>query len=338
MNLKHCAIAAAWLLALAAHAVDAAPQARWTIVPIPPLALQGSANALDINNRGQVVGYTTVNVTDPIPQTSIHGFLWDNGTMIDLGRIASISPFSVARSINDAGTIAGGNGMGNNYLWKDGTWSLIFSGSVNANLINKFEMTAGTYSPDNVTLHGYTYRDGVFVDVGTLGGRYSEVDAINDKGVAVGKSSLSDNSTYHPFLYQDGVLKDLGTFGGGFGVALGINNHGVVVGSATDAANVAHAFIYDGTNLRQLIPRSANSTAVAINDHGTVIGWLAGGAPYVYEDGVVTMLLDIPEVRTAGWTSMVPTSINDRGWITGYGRKRGAPGDVSFVLAPKSTI
>src|SRR3954463_8027030 len=100
---------AAWSLAGVVHAASPAQQSRWTIVAIPPIAPQGGANALDINNRGQVVGYSTVNVTDPIPQTSIHAFLWDNGTMSDLGRINSFSPFSFLRSINDRGEAVGGN-------------------------------------------------------------------------------------------------------------------------------------------------------------------------------------------------------------------------------------
>ena len=159
---------------------------------------------------------------------------------------------------------------------------------------------------------------------------------INDKTVAVGKS-LTSNFEYHPYVYKDGAIKDLGTFGGRFGTALDVNNHGVVVGAAYDAANVAHAFVYDGGAIRQLFPgETGNSQAVAINDHGTIIGWREGiGSAFIYDNGVVTMIEQIPEVRAGGWSWLVPTGINDRGWITGYGRRGTSFNDVGFVLMPK---
>jgi probable HAF family extracellular repeat protein len=160
---------------------------------------------------------------------------------------------------------------------------------------------------------------------------------MNDKGAAVGKSLIANNSQYHPYVYEDGVMKDLGTFGGRFGVALGINNHGEVVGAAYDAANQIRAFIYDGAAIRPLFPDvSTQSQAIAINDRGTVIGFFEGaGSAFVYDRGVVTMLDQIPEVRAGGWSWLVPTAINDRGWITGYARRGTSHSDVAFVLMPK---
>ena len=38
---------------------------------------------------------------------------------------------------------------------------MLVNGAVQANVINKFAMTGGTYSPDNVVLRGYIQRDGV---------------------------------------------------------------------------------------------------------------------------------------------------------------------------------
>jgi probable HAF family extracellular repeat protein len=315
-----------------ASAAAAAPTPRWTYTEIAPLASIGSATPTAINNRGEVVGYSTA--FDPSQGTSVRAFLWDSGASLDLGRIGTLSPFSFARSINDRGEIVGGDGMGNAYLWKDGAWSALgFPGQ--ANLINKFGVVGGTYSPDNVSLHGILFKDGVLTDVGTLGGSFSEVDGLNDRNVAVGKSLLADNSSYHPFVYEDGALKDIGTFGGRFGVALDVNNHGVVVGTAYDAANVAHAFVYDGAALRDLTPGLANTTAVAINDRGTVIGW-NGSMSWVYDDGIVTPLADIPAMRAQGtWTVVTAVGINDRGWIVGYGRKAGVLNQVAFVLMPK---
>lgn len=329
------AIVASLLVSASTQAVDAAPQARWTIITIPALAPFGGSTPLDINNRGQVVGYATA--LDPVQSTSVRAFLWDNGTMIDLGRTPTGYPISTARSINDRGTVLGGDGLGVNFTWSDGAWTPLPISGVAPNTINKFGAIAGAYRSPSGWGHGFIYRDGVFVDIGTLGGGYSEIDAMNDKGDAVGKSLIADNSSYHPFVYRNGAMKDLGTFGGRFGVALGINNRGDVVGGAYDAANVLHAFVDDGAGIRKLFPdSSANSQASGINDHGTIIGNFGGGAglAFVYDNGVLTMLDQIPEVRAAGWSSLVPTAINDRGWITGYGRL-GTTTFTGFVLIPK---
>jgi probable HAF family extracellular repeat protein len=318
------------LLACAAWSVaQAAPPARWTLTIIPPIAAFGGDTALGINNRGEVVGSTTV--LDPVQGTALHGFVWDNGTMIDLGRAPTGYPLSSARAINDRGTVLAGDGLGRQFTWDDGVWTpLPFQGQ--ANTINRFGAIGGTYNT-SLGAHGFVYRDGVFMDVGTLGGPYSEVAGVNDRGAAVGKS-LTSGFQYHPYVYQDGVIKDLGTFGGSFGIATSINNRGEVVGTAHDSANMQQAFIYDGAAIRRLLPNVPESAATAINDHGAVIGWMhAAGTSWVYDDGVLTMLDQIPQVAAAGLHWLVPTAINDRGWITGYAN-RGTQ-TVAFLLVPK---
>ena len=320
-------------LCVAATTAQAAPQARWTLVAIPPLLAQGSSLGLDINNRGQVVGSTSVG--DPVQGTAVHGFMWDNGTMIDLGRTPTASPMSDAISVNDRGTVIAGDGLGATFTWNDGTWSQ-YRGPGFPETINKFDVLAGTYTSSNGWGHGFIYRDGVFTDIGTVGGPYSEITAMNDRGAVVGKS-LAANFQYHPFVYEDGVMKDLGTFGGAFGVATGINSHGVVVGSAYDATNQIHAFVHDGAGLRRLFPdRAGMSQAFGINNRGAVIGSFGPiDTGFVYDNGVLTMLDQSPEVRAAGWSWLVPTAINDRGWITGWGRRGASFQSIAFVLMPK---
>lgn len=60
------------------------------------------------------------------------------------------------------------------------------------------------------------------------------------------------------------------------------------------------------------------------------------GAAFLYEDGAVTALMDLPEMRAAGWTAFTPWGINDRGWIVGSAWKPGiAFSCTALLLIPK---
>ena len=69
------------------------------------------------------------------------------------------------------------------------------------------------------------------VDLGTLGGPYSEATAINDRGQVVGGSSIDPDvfSDWHAFRWDRGRMADLGTLGGGVSRATGINERGDAV-------------------------------------------------------------------------------------------------------------
>jgi hypothetical protein len=42
----------------------------------------------------------------------------------------------------------------------------------------------------------------------------------------------------------------------------------------------------------------------------------ANDKAFLYDNGTLIFLDDIPAVRAAGWTFLYPLDINDRGWIT----------------------
>jgi probable HAF family extracellular repeat protein len=170
--------------------------------------------------------------------------------------------------------------------------------------------------------HAYLYQRGVLHDLGTLGGTDSAATSINLWGQVVGYAKIPGDANYHAFLYQRGVMKDLGTLGGGNeSRAHDINNWGVVVGEAWDAAGNVLPFIYDGVMRRLFTAPGCCVVPRAINDFGAVVGTIDGNASFIYENRVLTRLESIPVVRAAGWTQLIPTDINERGWIVGMGRK-----------------
>ena len=73
-------------------------------------------------------------------------------------------------------------------------------------------------------------------------------------------------------------------------------------------------------------------TAYGINDRGTVIGH-NGTKAWVLDDGVLTYLDDLPGVRAKGVTFMIPTDINERGWIAAWGST--PAGARGYLLIPK---
>jgi probable HAF family extracellular repeat protein len=319
------------ILSLVATVSQAAPPARWTIHNLGDLAGgAGGSIAHAINDRGQVVGEATAAVPGGF---QLHAFLWEDGVMRDMGTPPGRT-MSGAEELNDRGTALVGDGLGGSYLWRDGTWDrLTFGGFVND--LNRFEAMTGAYAVAGRT-HAFVYRDGVVQDLGTLGGGYGAGYAISDRGVVVGNSTVAGESAIHPFLWRDGVMRDLGSFGGYFSIANDVNNHGVAVGTAVDAAGGAYAFYSDGGAIQRLLPGLPSpQNAKAINDRGAIVGDLGQNGSFLYDDGVITRLESVAAVQAAGWARLVPTGINNRGWITGWGYRASGGSIQAFVLTPR---
>jgi probable HAF family extracellular repeat protein len=96
------------LLLAALLAVPATAQAstRYHIVDLGTLG--GYSQALGLNDHGQVVGVSSTS-------TQLHGFVWRDGRMIDLGiGFEDGMNGSAARDINEDGVIAGDSPVGPN--------------------------------------------------------------------------------------------------------------------------------------------------------------------------------------------------------------------------------
>jgi probable HAF family extracellular repeat protein len=325
-----------FLLALSCMAAilsHAAQPSRWTLIDLGDLAGgAGGSTALAINDHGAVVGSATAPAAGGFG-FALHAFLWEDGVMRDLGTPPT-STMSGAIDVNDRGAVLAGDGLGGQYLWQDGNWVRLSVPGV-VDRINKFGDMAGSYAVAGRT-HVYLLERGtVLQDGGTLGGSFASPEGMNDRGAIVGRSSLAGETEIHAFKYADGTLSDLGTLGGTFSTGIGINKHGVVVGASLDANRNAYAFVHDGTSMRRLLPNlPAPQTATAINDHGAIVGDLGQNGSYLYDDGDVTLLESIPEVQAGGWARLIPTGINNRGWITGWGIRPGRS-DRAFVLIPR---
>jgi probable HAF family extracellular repeat protein len=157
-------------------------------------------------------------------------------------------------------------------------------------------------------------------DLGTLGGSDSWSDALNDSGEVVGGSTRAGGLPVQAYIYRNGLMGGLGSLGG-LSLALGFNNAGVVVGRSNLSDNVtSRAFRWDSSagmvDLGTL--GGAQSSAVAINAGGDIVGWsqntAGNGRAFLYAGGIIVKWYDL---GTLGGNYSVAMGVNDSGQIVG---------------------
>jgi probable HAF family extracellular repeat protein len=218
-----------------------------------------------INDSGQIAGVSfTSDIADPdtgVPP--LHPFLWDNGTMKDLGNFGGTNGFlgPFVYGLNNRGQVIGimslpGEQFNQAFLW-DGE---------------------------------------KLVNLGTLGGNFSLPTSINNAGDVVGGAWFPGDQTKHAFLWRNGIMTDLGTVDGDpCSFAESINSKGQVVGASQSTAGgcdrFTAGFLWENggpsVDLNTLVPPGSPlqlSGAAWINDRGEIAG---GGVPPGCDNGDV---------------------------------------------------
>jgi probable HAF family extracellular repeat protein len=166
-----------------------------------------SASANDINNRGQIVGFSAFG---PPPQ-SFRAFLYKSGRMRDLGSLDN--GFSIARAINRHGEVVGASSSSHAslsaFLYTRGTLvdiGALVGGPSVAIAMNDKGHVIGVSGDDVLNpLSGvgdmFLYKDGTL----TILLPFVAPTDINNTGQIVGSIPRSGGA----FLYQDGVMHSL---------------------------------------------------------------------------------------------------------------------------------
>jgi probable HAF family extracellular repeat protein len=302
--------------------------------------------AYGLNNAGQVVGYSYL---DDGPDT--HAFLWQAGTMTDLGTSGSGRGSSRAFAVSDTGRVAGqasvrGGAAERAVVWDSGVptdLGTLGGQDSFAYAVNRGGTVVGASAlpGDTPVNHAFAAHAGALRDLGTLGGLFSAAYGVNDAGVVVGASAVFGGVT-HAFRSAAGGLADLGTLPGYVSsAASAVNDAGQVVGTATAADGSQRAFLDAGDTMTELglPPRAVASGAQAVNRFGEVVGFLGVPGPgglsfhaFVYANGRPADLNDLLPAGT-GWVLNFATAVNDRGQIAGWGVN--PQGKVhAFLLTP----
>ena len=176
-----------------------------------------------VNERGQIVGASDTN-SIPNPTTglpTLDPFLWERGTMIDLGTLGGT--FGLARLLNNRGDVIGtsnltGDQTSHPFLWDNGKLIDLFSttiggSSLTANQLNeRGEFVGAAAFPNRPFNHAYLWSNGVATDLGVLNGDCSsEAVALNSSDQVVGYSVACDGRSQRSFLWENGSMVDLNT-------------------------------------------------------------------------------------------------------------------------------
>jgi probable HAF family extracellular repeat protein len=264
-----------------------------------------------INDFGQIVGYSETSVADPNGEDicgfgthlTCRPFLWQFFHMSALQTLGGNN--GQASGINLRGQIAGfaENGMldttcpsgtTNNRiaigaLWENGNpnrkpQALPPLGSDPDSIafgINDQGQVVGYSGTCTAANHAVVWENGTPIPLPDLGVEgLSLAWAINDRGQIVGEVTNPEGTTQTAVLWQNSAITNLRTLPGDFGsLASGINSKGQVVGSTWDSNfNWSRAFIWqDGvmTDLNTLLPASSNLYATMgnkINERGQISG------------------------------------------------------------------
>jgi probable HAF family extracellular repeat protein len=262
----------------------------------------------DINNRGQVVGYSLFRHS-----RTTAAYMYDGRKTVDLAEGAAEVPYgSVAHSLNESGQV-----VGQATYFHNGSW---------------------------LATRAFLYSNGTMVQIGTLEDKALSTHAsyamgINNTGLVVGYSTIGPENArrWHAFTYANGTMTSIGTPPGyENSFARAVNNSGQIVGYGQNGNGPTSAFLYSHGSMMDIgaVGGINSSAAYDINSKGQVVGgsW-QNDLAFLYDNGHFIDLNSLPEVKASGWTLTGALSINDRGQIVGTGIKDGQK--RSFLLTPK---
>jgi probable HAF family extracellular repeat protein len=297
-----------------------ATPARDAIVDLGTLPGETSSSASAINSARQAIGVS-----------GHRAFLWDDGTMTDLGNLGGPSGTdTVAGDVNERSQVVGSSynasGYQRAFLWENGVIKDLGSPtspypvSCSANGINNRGQVVGwcvLLSSAGTTVHAILWQGGTMIDLGTPDPLrpFNRAMAINDAGQVIVENT--DGSTAAPvhYVWQGGTWTPVGIPPGrsSFLVA-DINRPGQLAGTSGWRLDTHYAYRWDAgvfTSLGSLGPVCCTASyAYGINDPGQIVGE-SNGRPFIWDNGTMT------DLGGLGYGGGFANDINDAGRVVG---------------------
>jgi probable HAF family extracellular repeat protein len=251
------------------------------------VAVPTSYNVTDVGTLG---GSTTqaiaINSAGVVTGTSdlrgnidSHIFMWtSSGGIKDLGTLGG--SFGIGTAINSAGNIVGYSVLANNIT------------------------------------HAFLYTSaGGLQDLGSIIGPsgFSQANGIDDKNRIVGNSSTGTNQNGDAAIWTGSTIHDLGLDGATFSVAHAINAKFQVVGSGSSAFLWTKA---QGFKNLGSLATGDSTTALAVNNHGMIVGYDVGSFP-PFPLAVLWTSAGIQSIGDLGDNDSTARSVNDQCQVVG---------------------
>jgi uncharacterized membrane protein len=289
-----------------------------------------SSAALDINESGQIAGYSTYYVPGGFVGNE-HPVIWESdGTIRDL--LPSGYAGGRAVAINESGQVAG-------WLWGEtGMTPFTWSPGTGMRFLPTLpgETQNGVYAMNDAgVVAGWSGRSAVIWENGILRvvhhdpAQWSTATDINNLGEVVGFYEPTYNGTPHTAWKWSAAsaFQLLPTLQGNTGSPMAINDRGQIVGSGPSATGGSPAFIHENGVTRQLSAGGITvSNATAISEAGHIAGWAADGRSVLWLPDGTPNVICIPVPPANGYTSWCAAyAVNAEGIAVGmktdkYGR------------------
>jgi probable HAF family extracellular repeat protein len=338
------------ILIASALAVRADAEIRYTITDLGVLSgapSNGASYVTAMNNLSQVCGYgdTTVS-TSSGPALANHAWLYTgSGALLDLGTLGPAKGLSIAKSINDSGTVVGyadssaSTTLAFRYTQGGGMQPLpTLGGAITEALsINNLGQIAGVGRISDGTSHGFLYypSTGQMVDLGVY-----KALLVNDSSLVVSVTGSYPNLRTFTATGGTSGWVDIGSLGGTETNPYGINSRGDIVGEALDASGTnQQAFLFSGGTLTKLPSFGGTmNTAYGINNYGEIVGGStypgnSTGGGFVYFGGNTIQDLNSLVDPSLNWMIGNAFAVNNSGQIAAEGVQPGKP-EHALLLTP----